>query len=635
MAESRRAGNVNPERMRAHPVAAQAFVPLLMGAAAGGDGDEDGGHPARVIDPATLARASALSGPPGGEAWARSRRGRFGPLLRVGAPVAGGPPGALPPVFDSRLWYRAAHEPYEIADQQDCASCVFIASASAAQVRAAVQELEGDGASAAAVWRRLLAEAGGPGDEGAFRAAAAAFCEEMAARAERGARAAARDGPAVPALDWERFVCCRAACEPGEGGEEAAARRASGCYHHQDGDPADAAFSCKQHVEGVVPHHFVQWVAAEAGYHRRGAAAGEGPIVRTLKPERSGASPPFALTDALHVAAVDQRAAGQVGDQVRRIKLSLMAHGPVIAMMRIDGDSFDVWGGGQHASHHHASRAGRSGRRGAAEGGAGRAGTAEAEAPQGQPKAGPAVLPTHAEQELLRPVYRRRAADSALARAGAARPSGQAHHAGAASKEAKPPARRLGYRLPGRDRFDEYHEIMIVGWGLDDAGRPCWIVQNSYGEQAGCHCAVAVRGEGESTEGGEGDGSEGKPEGEAPTPEWLRGPLARLRQSYAASGLTAKRGCVFVEMVNAELVESGRNTDLENNVIAFVPELDRGVLAAYRSGRAGRPVSPRQAHVIAKTDDGMLAGPGLWIVLLLMAFIVLALRYRRPAVAPS
>ena len=383
--------------------------------------------------------------------------------------------------------------------------------------------------------------------------------------------------------------------------------------------------------------------------------------MRGLVPERSGATPPFALSEALHVDAINQRAAAAVGDQVRRIKLSIMAQGPVIGMMRIDGDSFDVWGdddgGGQRASHRRAGRAKEG------DGTDREDGAASAKEEDGREGALP-ERDTAVEEELLRPVYRRKV--PTMLRAGAARGGSPGVSEGvglASAKGAKPAvdardgsghatekagrprsaAGRLGYRLPGRDRFDEYHEVMIVGWSVDDACRPCWVVQNSYGERANCHCAVSPA----SCEGGA-EGSEEEEEGlvvsevgapsaggakELGSASWLSAPLQELAHAYATSGLTSKRGCVFVEMVNAELLESGRNTDLENNVIAFVPQVDRGLLAVWRGGlRTGYGVAAGALppSFARKSDDGVLRGPGMWISLLVLGFILLALRYRQP-----
>jgi hypothetical protein len=163
---------------------------------------------------------------------------------------------------------------------------------------------------------------------------------------------------------------------------------------------------------------------------------------------------------------------------------------------------------------------------------------------------------------------------------------------------------------------------MIVGWGLDDAGRACWIVQNSYGESANCHCAVRAELAASGPEAGADLGSG----------DWLLGPLSRVEKAYAASGLTAKRGCVFVEMVNAELLEAGRNTDLENNVISFVPALDRGVLAGWRSGsRRMRPAGRSAAASPQPASGPLMQDPGLWVVLAVVVLLLVVLRFRNSA----
>lgn len=540
----------------AHPV--PAFVPLI--APAGGNRDPDDIDVSALPVHESLSSASALRGPPPPEA-PRRPGGAVGRLLRVGAPAAGGPPRSFPPLFDSRLWYRAAHQPYEIQDQDDCASCVFIAAASVAQVRAAIGELEGDGASAAAVWRKLLAEAGG-GEDG-YRAAVGEFVRLMVGRAEQAGEAA----PVVPPLDWRRFICCEASsCDP-----------SADCYHHQDGDPKDAAFSCSKHSEGVVPHHFVEWVAG-IGFHARGSSGSR--IVRTIEPERRGGSPRFALVEPLQVASVDARAAGRVADQVRRIKASLMAHGPVMAMMRIEGDGFDTWGAGSRAGKMR-RRTRRAAREGQGEGDNG---------DDGDDDGPPLNPPAH-----LAP------------RAGASAGSRGSEENGEEEESAVAvdPSMRVGYRLPAADRFDEYHEVMVLGWGLDDAGAPCWIIQNSYGASYNSHCAI-------------------DPTRHKDREPWLAAPLGRLHQAYRASGLTAKRGCMFVEMVNADLVQARRNTDLENNVIAFLPVLDSGPYAEWvAAGRAGA------ARSGAAGLSEPLALGGAVVLVLAVAIAVLAVRYGR------
>lgn len=384
------------------------------------------------------------------------RRKGVGGLLRSGAAATEETP--LPPFFDTRLWYRSAHEPYLIEDQGDCAACVFISAATVAMVRSGIQRLGSP--SAAVAWRRAVAE-GAKAGGATLHAAVRAFEREMAQRAR------ARPSPPVGLLDWKTFVCCaETSCSP-------RVERYPPCYHHLDGDPKEAAFSCEAHAEGVVPHHFVQWVAdSGVGFRRRAQRTWGDPgpvVVRTLRPERKSSSPRFALVEPIQVPRIDEQVAAQVAAQVRRIKTSIMANGPVMAMMRIDGKAFDIWGT-----------------------------LVQEKGEQNQPDVGA--------------------------------------------------AERLAYRLPGPDAFDEYHEVVIVGWTVDDAGTPCWIAMNSYGAMSNDSCVP-----GEAAVGPE------------------------LRQAYHEAGITSQRGCVFVEMVNADLVTRRMNTDLENNVIAFLPSLvDRG-----------------------------------------------------------
>lgn len=529
----------------AHPPAL-AFVPLIRGEVTREQIDD-------TLDDAASPSGPAFLDPP------RASRNVLGRALRVGAPAAGGPPALLPPVFDTRLWYRAAHEPYRIEDQKDCASCVFIAAASVAQVRAGIAEMEGDGASAASVWRSLLSEHGAEVDKGddAYRAAVMAFCEAMAARGSAGRSSA----PIVPPLNWERFICCEASCP--------ADLAAKDCYHHQDGNPAEAAFSCAEHPEGVVPHHFVSWVASGVGFHSREPP--ELRLIKSLEPERHNASPPFSLVDALQVNRIDVRAAGRVSDQVRRIKTSLMAHGPVMGMMRIDGDSFDAWGGGGGGKK------------------AGRARKRDHAGPEGD----------GADPELSAGPEPAKAARNPP-RAGRKAKAGPRER-DEAEQDGEGSGSRRAYRLPEADRFDEYHEVMIVGWGLDDAGVPCWIIQNSYGEGYNCHCAVSPAGK----------------------EEWLQRPLARLQDAYHAAGLTSKRGCVFVEMVNADLVASRRNVDIENNVLSFIPVPDRGALAEWYAGK-GAAFVPAGACGSCQRSAQSSAG-GLASILVLVVVVLLAL----------
>jgi hypothetical protein len=546
----------------AHPPAL-AFVPLIRGEVTREQIDDR-------LDDAASPSGPAFLDPP------RASRNALGRALRVGAPAAGGPPSLLPPVFDTRLWYRAAHEPYRIEDQKDCASCVFIAAASVAQVRAGIAEMEGDGASAASVWRSLLAEHGAELDKGddAYRAAVLAFCEAMAAR---GGAAGRTSAPIVPPLNWERFICCEASCPVDLSAKD--------CYHHQDGNPAEAAFSCAEHPEGVVPHHFVSWVASGVGFHSRDPP--ELRVIKTVEPERHNASPPFSLVDALQVNRIDVRAAGRVSDQVRRIKTSLMAHGPVMGMMRIDGDSFDAWGGG---------------------GGGKKAGRARNPPLNRQilhrDRAGPEGEQEE-EQEAARGPNREARAGRKAARAEPELEPGAGEDGeprAGAKQDGESSAVRRAYRLPEADRFDEYHEVMIVGWGLDDAGVPCWIIQNSYGEGYNCHCAVSPAGK----------------------EDWLQRPLARLEDAYHRAGLTSKRGCVFVEMVNADLVASRRNVDIENNVLSFIPVPDRGALAEWFAGKGATTISAGACGSCQKSAQGSAGGLANILVLLVVVLLALA-----------
>jgi hypothetical protein len=549
-------------------------------------------------------------------------------LRRSGAPQQ--PLSVFPPVFDTRLYYRFAHEPYAIEDQEDCASCVFIAAATCAKVRGGVQS-DLPVMNAARVWRQLLREAGG-GEAGAeaqaYRRAAERFVEVMCARAAEaagsggGAAAAAmvasepKASPAprtpagpgreaasgkeatpallspsarpLPPLDWRRFICCG-------GGEthEVCGRRSrpEQCYHHRDGDPREAAFHCARHSEGVVPLHFVEWVSG-VGFHCRESGA---LVVDSISPERSEG---FALTEPVQAEGgeLGEAEARAMAEQVRRMKTSLLTHGPLMAMMKIDGRSFDAWGrpgrsaepspstsftsssssqgrslyarqrGSEAAAAAAARRdlggshnriAGESWLRGEPEGevGAseGRAGVWAAEAARAPKEVPEAAERGEAEGE-------RGEAEGKQSRAGA----------GVAAK-------RAGYVLPDTDAYDEFHEVTVVGWGFDDDGVPCWVVLNSYGEEYNDACV---------------------PSGRSVSDPWLSSLLdAAASRGYGPSGVAAKGGAVFVRMMSPEMLQQGRSTDLENNVIAFVPRLP----ASLRSGAAPPFYDPmgKRVHVAA------------------------------------
>lgn len=596
------------------------------------------------------------------------RRGRAG-SVRGGSPFSSNSPSSavlaeFPPIFDTRLYYRAAHNPYRIEDQGDCASCVFIASSSCAHVRAAIMSEPGGNAgetNAAHLWRGLLAgsvgRGGGAGDDEDYRVAARAFSDFMCSRAASGAKAATA---LFPPLDWRRFLCC-----PPDGPAGASPSCSSdrdACYHHQDGD--HSAFSCDEHADGVVPHHFVEWVAG-IGFHVRppepeqeaivnrmaeidGLVLGEaavtggeggsgspsssdsspsssdsrlGPpsagaslpsplefttahslfsaplrslidpafintqtshlrVVSTVRPEHTDVQPRFSLVQPLTVSRIDEEATTAIAEQIRRIKTSLMANGPLMAMIRIHGSTFDEWGGG-----HGAAKAGGKARA---------SGSSRSHRHHHHHKQQSEEAELHEDglhEDGLRAVYDEEEEihdTAAHSETMAGRPrrtlrAGAVGGGGTRLGYDTDPV-RVGYRLPGPDKFDEYHEVLLVGWGFDDAGAPCWIIQNSYGAEANSHCAPS-------------------PDPHQQSSPWLAELLASVRdRGYHASGLTRLNGCVFVEMVNAELVSSRRNTDLENNVISFLPVIDGAELERWRRAMVD-VVSDRRGPMTKKSGS--------------------------------
>ncbi len=109
---------------------------------------------------------------------------------------------------------------------------------------------------------------------------------------------------------------------------------------------------------------------------------------------------------------------------------------------------------------------------------------------------------------------------------------------------AEEPFLRLGYVLPSSGKMDEYHEVVLVGWSIDDAGKPCWIIQNSYGNQVNDSCAIL------------------------PTHSELSDIC--YRDGYANADLPPG-GFVFVRVVDAETIQHDIGSGLENNAIAFLP----------------------------------------------------------------
>ena len=538
-----------------------------------------------------------------------SQRAHRGKAIPAGAAVkvqkSTRPLVLFPPIFDSRLFYRSAHHPYVIHDQGSCASCVFISATSMAQARAAIQMSK---VNAAAVWRAILREERGWSDDQvaaslphtgessseAFRSAARRFVEIMSQQGEWGGAAARmeeeeqggqagrsrRSARRIPSLQWKHYICCETKSACVAGSRSQGSKAASACYHHKD-EPSDKApFTCDVHADGVVPHHFLEWIRdGERGFvdetHRR--------IIRTIRPEHKGMSPEFSLVHPIEIVPGTQLTEAdtrRIAEQVRAIKASLMSNGPVLAMIRIEGKSFDTWGEIKKPKAKSEQAGDKQGER-SEQGGKGKSDQGEDE------EAADGEDVELDENSLLGQVRRRRA-----------------------------------YRLPGRDAFDEYHEVMVVGWSYDDFGTPCWIVQNSYGPTYNSHCAIS-------------------PWTTHELDPWLGDVLdSTLQQGYAQSGLMNLRGCVFVEMVNSDLVTSGCTTDLENNVLSFVPVVDESNLMVdeskqelmavysdpdtpYTSAGAGGSASQEQEETAS----------ALWIVgFLLVVVAVAAVWLNKPAV---
>lgn len=427
----------------------------------------------------------------------------------------------FPPFFDTRLYYRKAHRPYKIWDQENCASCVFISAASVAHVRAGISM--DDTANAAEDWRQLIAGldlGGGAGhggewtavrgeEEGEHKGAAAFlqacidFSEEMKKKAANGNHYSVLQ---IPLLDWKRYICCSQSgkeCDMKIAAKGDAADKI--CYHHQDGDPDHAAFTCDKHDDGVVPHHFVEWVSKVGFFDFDGRK-----VIKKVVPERASRPPnavsKFIVADQLDT--VSSSMGKEVCEQIRSIKASLMNNGPLMVMMRIEATGFDIW-------PHRLKKQERQ------EGGG-----------SGNDDDEPRETETNDDEprEDIGKVLRR------------------------------------GYRLDEPGKLDEYHEVMLVGWGRDDLGKPCWIIQNSYGPKFNDSCSVDSK--------------------RQTTP--FHAQIARVvEDAYHMAGVDQERGCVMVEMVNPELLENDLGSALENNVLGFVPKLSSEFKASRPSSLAG------------------------------------------------
>jgi hypothetical protein len=438
------------------------------------------------------------------------KRGRvkrmFG--IRAGAAGVSEPSSRLsvfPPLFDSRLFYRSCHRPLKIEDQGACASCVFISAAYVAQIRANISLL---GVSAVDLWRQQL--------RAGYADAACAFTNQMSSRA---ATPQHPNTPApIPLLDWKRFICCHS--EQDVSG--ACASRLDYCYHHQDGDPDESVFTCEKSITGVVPHHFVEWVARRGFHDLTGR-----PVISKIRPEGEGDSEvsPFSVTRSVDATEIDEKVALAIAEQVRAIKVSLMANGPLMVMMRIHGNNFDEWG--------------------------------------------------------------------------------------------KKKGLRLGYTLPASGQMDEYHEVMLVGWSVDDAGRPCWIVQNSYGPNFNDSCAVS-------------------PDADLPLDPETKQTLARAYdQAELGSG-----GFVFVRMVDTEMIEKDIGSGLENNALAFIPIPNMRVLTMPTAPKV-LPTAPTRSGGEMKLaqrvgDDHAAPEPDhsdvyayVTVAAVILAIVILAYRINR------
>ena len=379
----------------------------------------------------------------------------------------------LPPIFDARLYYRSAFHPYEIDDQGECASCVFISATRVAQIRAAIQRDEDNRRSALGVWRATIRDK--RKDPAGMIAALDEFAELTRQRAKVGS---VPQEALVPTLDWERFICCGlnegAQCvngNPARSGDEGT------CYHHVDGAP----FSCDRDSDGVVPYHFLRHVQNTGFYAKQPFVAGKR-LIDSIAPETPDAEmfavhPPLTL----HSGEVRLEDAKHIRSQINAIKRSIMEFGPVMAMIRI-GDDFDCW-----------------------------------------PEA---------------------ACD--IAKAGGEAQAGGEAAGGDAEKAAD--ATRRAYCLGSADAAREFHEVVVVGWGYADDGTPSWIVRNSYGPDFNDACAVSVDA----------------------VPLAYRSYASTLAKSYADAEICHLKGHVFVAMASTELLTAGRESDLENNVVAFL-----------------------------------------------------------------
>lgn len=517
-----------------------------------------------------------------------SQRAHRGKAIPAGAAVKAQkstrPLVLFPPIFDTRLFYRAAHIPYEIHDQGSCASCVFISATTTAQVRAAIQLGK---VNAATIWRAILREERDDEEQGsyigsstsatppsteAFRNAVQRFVEMMSQQAEWGGLATTTSNARgrVPALQWEQYICCETKEECTLTGKAAGA-----CYHHKDEPSERAAFTCDVHGDGVVPHHFLEWIReGDRGF----VDENQRRVIRTIRPEHKGMTPEFALIKSIEIKPEEELSESdtrRIAEQVRAIKTSLMSNGPVMAMIRIDGKTFDTWGRIKKPVDKDAKdKKGSSSRRSTIPTKQVRHGKRSADEGEDDEEDEDGDLEVEHDENTL---------------------AGQVR-------------RRKAYRLPGRDTFDEYHEVMVVGWSYDDYGTPCWIIQNSYGPYHNSHCAIS-------------------PWASQELDPWMAQLLDTVvRRGYEESGLMDKRGCVFVEMVNADLVLSGCTTDLENNVLSFIPVVDDTLkegkqLVEVYSAHTGDPTvgASMDAQEMAAGQD--VSGPMIWILGLMLVVV--------------
>jgi hypothetical protein len=164
--------------------------------------------------------------------------------------------------------------------------------------------------------------------------------------------------------------------------------------------------------------------------------------------------------------------------------------------------------------------------------------------------------------------------------------------------------------------LDEYHEVMLVGWGRDDLGKSCWIIQNSYGPRFNDMCGVSASAQRDSG-----------------APEWLVRVSDVVEQAYLMSGLESERGCVMIEMVNPELLEHDLGSALENNAIGFIPRL----ASSHKPPliHAGRPAARAGSrdHVTSQSVGEVVAAV---VILVVVVSLVVAISVKsRPSFSHS